>query len=191
MSTGGEAVLETFVQEVTEIVRRGGDERTLTSEVADRLVTALAGGLALDPEVTAPDPAKYVMYPLYVAPDKSFSVASAVWNVGQETPIHDHGVWGVVGIHSGVERELRYDLPAGDGPVELLEQADWGPGEVTVCCTTDQDVHKVKCGSDVPCVGIHVYGGDIGEIRRRSYDPATGEVSYFTSAWSAPARETA
>ena len=63
-----------------------------------------------------------------------------------------------------------------------LEVLDFGPGEVTVCCTSDRDLHQVGCGSDVPCIGIHVYGGDIWQIRRRSFDRATGAVSWFTSA---------
>lgn len=35
----------------------------------------------------------------------------------------------------------------------------------------------------MPTIGIHVYGGDIATIRRRAYDPATGEVTWFVSGW--------
>lgn len=187
-TTGHSPALASFIADVTELVSRGGGEQVVTARVAERLTRALAEGLDLDASITAPDPDRYVMYPLYIAPDGSFSIASAVWNVGQATPIHDHGVWGVVGIYSGSERELRYACPTepGSGPVELLEEQDWNHGEVTVCCTTDQDIHKVTCGSDVPCVGIHVYGGDIGTIRRRGYDPETSGISYFVSTWAQP-----
>jgi hypothetical protein len=34
-----------------------------------------------------------------------------------------------------------------------------------------------------PVGGIHVCGGNIGTIRRRSDDPATGEGSWFVSGW--------
>ena len=175
--------LQRLVAGVAAAVAAGGGERAVTAAVAELLEAALAAGLDLPPAVTAPDPSRYVMYPLHVADDGSFSVAAAVWDVGQQTPVHDHGVWGVVGIHSGVERELRY-ARTDAGPLHLLDEADWPPGEVTICCTTDQDLHKVSCASDVPCVGIHVYGGDIGTIRRRSYDPDSGEVGYFVSAWA-------
>jgi predicted metal-dependent enzyme (double-stranded beta helix superfamily) len=60
---------------------------------------------------------------------------------------------------------------------------DLNPGQVIVCCTTDQDLHRVSAVGAQPCVGIHVYGGDIGTIRRRSYDVETGDVSWFTSSW--------
>lgn len=41
-------------------------------------------------------------------------------------------------------------------------------------------------GGSEPTVGIHVYGGNIGTIRRQSYDPATGEVTSFVSGWDIP-----
>lgn len=181
--------LDSLITNLAELIRLGGTETKITGRVAERLTEALAAGLELPDSMTAPHPDHYVMYPLYVAPDGSFSIASAVWNVGQETPVHDHGVWGVVGIHSGVERELRYapSTHPDAGALSKLDEADWQPGQVTVCCTTDADLHQVACASDVPCVGLHVYGGDIGRIRRRSYDPTSGAVSYFVSQWAEPA----
>ena len=65
---------------------------------------------------------------------------------------------------------------------------EWSAGQVTVCCTTDDDVHQVRCGGEQPVVGIHVYGADIGTLPRRSYDPATGAVHWFTSSWGQPTR---
>jgi predicted metal-dependent enzyme (double-stranded beta helix superfamily) len=59
-------------------------------------------------------------------------------------------------------------------------------GQVTVCCTTDDDVHAVTAVGDEPAIGIHVYGGNIGTLRRRSYDPATGSVRWFASGWDTP-----
>jgi 3-mercaptopropionate dioxygenase len=53
----------------------------------------------------------HVTYPLYVAPDDSWSMASVVWDVGQRTPVHSHETWGVVGIYSGIEHEVRYLKP--------------------------------------------------------------------------------
>lgn len=180
--------LGTLVQEIGALVDEYQDERTLTAAVAERLAQALADGIALGPEVTRPDTERYVMYPLHVDPEGRFSIASAVWNVGQGTPVHGHETWGVVGIYSGVEHEISFEKPAeSDRPLSTNGEERWGPGQVTVCCTTDDDVHQVFCGSDVPCVGIHVYGADIGTLPRRSYAPETGAVSWFTSSWTQPA----
>lgn len=177
--------LAAFVGTVEGLIARGLDERALTAAVRDELAAVLAGGLELPPDKVRPDPERYVMYPLHVAADGSFSIASAVWDVGQGTPVHGHETWGVVGIHSGVEVETRFEKPTEPGVPLVLEGTDeWGGGEVTVCCTTDDDVHQVRCGGDRPVVGIHVYGADIGTLPRRSYDPDTGAVHWFTSAWA-------
>jgi 3-mercaptopropionate dioxygenase len=157
--------------------------------VAERLSDLLAGGYRLPPEVTRPSPVHHVTYPLYVAPDDSWSMASVVWDVGQRTPVHGHETWGVVGIYSGVEREVRYLKPVASTAGAALTPAGeelWEPGQVSVCCTTDDDVHAVAAVGNEPTVGIHVYGGNIGTIRRRSYDPATGEARWFVSGWDQP-----
>jgi predicted metal-dependent enzyme (double-stranded beta helix superfamily) len=174
-----------FARTVQELVGRGLDERPLTVAVQAELTALLAAGFELPEDRTRPDPERYVMYPLHVAPDGSFSIASAVWNVGQGTPVHGHETWGVVGIYRGVEVETRYEKPAvADVPLVVEGTDEWGAGQVTVCCTTDDDVHQVRCGGDQPVVGIHVYGADIGTLPRRSYDPETGAVHWFTSTWA-------
>jgi predicted metal-dependent enzyme (double-stranded beta helix superfamily) len=178
--------LTTFADQVGVLVELGLDERSLTAAIRDVLATALAAGLDLPEATTRPDPERYVMYPLHVDPDGRFSIASAVWDVGQGTPVHGHETWGVVGIHSGVEVETRFEKPAlEDVPLVELGTEEWSAGQVTVCCTTDDDVHQVRCGGDRPVVGIHVYGADIGTLPRRSYDPETGAVQWFVSSWAA------
>lgn len=182
--------LATLIDEIGTLVDTHGDEHVLTELVAERLRAALATGIDLPEPLTRPDTERYVMYPLHVDPAGRFSIASAVWNVGQGTPVHGHETWGVVGIHSGVEHEISFAKPEREGrPLTRNGEEEWGAGQVTVCCTTDDDVHQVFCGGDEPCVGIHVYGADIGTLPRRSYQPETGEVSWFTSRWTQPTTE--
>jgi len=178
--------MERFVDDVAAIVRRGGGEEVVTARVAERLETLLGSAGVLDPRCTTPHVDNYVLYPVWVAPDGGFSVAAAVWNVGQVTPIHDHGTWGVIGIYRGVEHEVRYELQRGPTGHALrqLSERDIRAGHVIVCCTSDHDIHRVSCGSPVPCVGIHVYGADIGTLPRHVYDPATGQMRTFVSAWT-------
>lgn len=177
--------IASFARTVRRLVDVGLDERALTEEVRRELEGLLASGFDLPAEKTRPDPERYVMYPLHVDPDGAFSIASAVWDVGQGTPVHGHETWGVVGIYRGVEVETRYVKPDRPGvPLVVAGTSEWGAGAVTVCCTTDDDVHRVRCGGNEPVVGIHVYGADIGTLPRRSYDPESGGVHWFTSAWA-------
>jgi predicted metal-dependent enzyme (double-stranded beta helix superfamily) len=176
--------LREFIDRVTAIVDAGGTERELTAAVAEAMRPLLDSGPFVPEPLTEPHPERYVMYPLHVAEDASFSIASAVWGVGQGTPVHDHRTWGVIGIYSGAEQEDRY-LPAEPAPryvsTKLLQK-----GDIEVCCVADDDIHAVRCASDVPCVGIHVYGANIGQLPRRAYDVETGRTTTFVSAWSEP-----
>lgn len=177
-----------FVAAVEHEVRtQGQDEQAVTAAVAVHLQAWLERGVDIPAPLTTPNDDHYVMYPLHVAADGSFSIASAVWNVGQHTPVHDHGTWGVIGIVSGLEKEAKY-LPDSGEPngLRFLGEDFLNPGDVEVCCTTDQDVHSVSAASDEPCVGIHVYGADIGTLPRRSYDRTDGSLKTFVSAWATP-----
>jgi predicted metal-dependent enzyme (double-stranded beta helix superfamily) len=181
--------LDTFITDVASLVGSIDDEHKITSLVAVRLSALLAGGYRLPPELTRTSNERHVTYPLYIAPDESWSLACVVWDIGQRTPVHSHETWGVAGIYSGVERELRYLKPAATEsgrPLTRAGEREWRRGQVTVCCTTDDDVHAVTAVGDEPTVGIHVYGGNIGTISRRSYDPATGAVGWFVSGWDSP-----
>ena len=182
------SALEAFVEEVDAIVHSTDDEHELTARIAPLLSDLLASGYRLLPEFTRPSPARNLTYPLHLAPDGSWSLASVVWAPGQQTPVHSHELWGVAGIYSGAEHEVRFFKPAPGacGPLAYAGEATWRPGQVTVCCTTDDDVHAVTAADGEPTIGIHVYGGDIGATRRRSYDAATGESSWFASGWDDP-----
>jgi predicted metal-dependent enzyme (double-stranded beta helix superfamily) len=184
--------LQTFIDEVGLVVSSSDDQYEITQRVAPMLSALLARGYRLPPEVIRPSSERHVTYPLYIAPDDSWSLASVVWNVGQRTPVHGHETWGVVGIYSGAEREIRYlkpDASAAAGALTSAGEHVWERGQVTVCCTTDDDVHAVAAVGDEPTVGIHVYGGNIGTISRPSYDPATGAAQWFVSGWDHPATD--
>lgn len=164
------------------VLAKASGEREIVDGVAEVLAEAFANGFDIPEKYKVPGEKYYVMYPLYIDKDEKFCIASAVWGVGQVTPIHDHGVWGVVGILDGVEQEERFAPPEAPGPVQWLGEESFGRHEVTVCCTSDRDLHRVQAGGDQPCVGIHIYGGNIWKIARRGYNAETGAVSYFTSS---------
>lgn len=178
--------LQPFIDAVDGLVRTTDDEHEITRRVAEQLSALLAGGYRLPPEATTASSVRHVTHPLYLAPDDAWCLVSVVWAVGQRTDVHSHETWGVAGIYAGVEHEYRYLKPTVDapsGPLTPAGETQWVPGQVTVCCTTDDDVHAVAAVGTEPTVGIHVYGGNIGTINRRVYDPTTGEARWFVSGW--------
>ena len=57
----------------------------------------------LPDEFALPSVESYRQYLLYCDPLERFSVVSFVWGPGQKTPVHDHTVWGLVGVMRGAE----------------------------------------------------------------------------------------
>jgi predicted metal-dependent enzyme (double-stranded beta helix superfamily) len=181
--------LQDFIRDVERVVDDTDDQYELTERIAPLVSALLAGGYQLPADVVRPSPDRHLTYPLYIAPDDRWCLASVVWNMGQRTPVHGHETWGVVGVYSGAEREVRYvkPVPGTVGPLTPAGEQLWTRGQVTVCCTTDDDVHSVVAEGDEPTIGIHVYGGNIGTTSRPAYDPETGTAEWFVSGWDDPA----
>ena len=131
----------------------------------------------------APDPQFYRQYLLHCDPLERFSLVSFVWGPGQKTPIHDHTVWGLIGMLRGAEFGQAFAVGAGAlrpvGPEMLLQ-----PGQVEVVSPTLGDVHRVRNAfDDRVSISIHVYGGNIGTIRRSVFAP-DGTVKEFVSGYA-------
>ena len=68
---------------------------------------------------------------------------SLVWAPGAETPVHDHQVWGLVGILRGSETSQRFVLDPASGALARGSRATLGPGEVEVLSPAEGDIHQV------------------------------------------------
>lgn len=140
----------------------------------------------LEPAFARPDPDRYQQFLLYCDPQNRFSVVSFVWAAGQSTPIHDHTVWGLIGVLRGGEVSQRFAFqPDGslrrDGSAVTLR-----PGEIDVLSPAAGDIHKVSnLYSDRTSISIHVYGADIGRVSRSVFD-MNGARKTFTSGYANP-----
>ena len=132
-----------------------------------------------------PRPDRYTQYLLHLDPAKRFSVVSFVWGPGQGTPIHDHTVWGLVGVLRGAEFAQRYGWD-GDALVAQGERERLEAGHVDAVSPTVGDIHQVaNAFADQVSISIHVYGGDIGTIARHSFS-ADGQANLFVSGYAMP-----
>lgn len=180
----GNPELDSFIQDVDQIVREGGTEEVLISKTKTRMQQLLKLENILPEQYMQTHP-RFALYPLHIAQDESYVITAAVWDVGQATPLHDHGTWGVIGVIQGVEREVKYARPSSENePLTVIKDRYIREGEVGTCCSSEQDIHQVECASSVPCVGIHVYGRNIGEIERHMYDLQTGTKRLGKTPWT-------
>lgn len=175
-----------FVRTITRMAGRDNLSQSEALEEAARHMAALvAHDDWLPPAMAASDPRRYQQHLLYGDPLDRFSLVSFVWGPGQATPVHDHTVWGVIGILRGAEREAPYEQVA-DGtlrpsaPARILK-----PGEVARVAPGLGDIHAVSNAlADQVSISIHLYGGNIGRIRRHVYDARTGQAKPFVSGYS-------
>jgi len=174
-----------FVARFTALVdAHGADEARIFAEGAP-LLSALVSRDDWLPEAFAEASAEsYRQYLLYCDPLERFSVVSFVWGPGQRTPVHDHTVWGMVGMMRGEELCEEYADPAAGRPMKPRGTHRVRPGEVDKVSPAIGDVHVVSNAlADRPSISIHVYGANIGAVSRHVFDPATGAPKPFVSGY--------
>lgn len=136
------------------------------------------------PEAFAqPDPERYTQHLLHCDSRERFSIVSFVWGPGQATPVHNHTVWGLIGMLRGAELAQPYAL--GASGLEASGQAQrLSPGDVEAVSPTIGDIHRVSNAyDDAVSISIHVYGANIGAVRRSTFD-AAGAPKTFISGYS-------
>lgn len=176
--------LRAFVVAMTRLVDSTGDEPTLLREGRSLLRELLADDRWLPDACALAHPDRYQQYLLHCDPLERFSVVSFVWGPGQRTPLHDHTVWGLIGMLRGAEIERPYFPGAGGGFV-AGDEVRLDPGDVGAVSPSIGDVHVVaNAFEDRPSISIHVYGSNIGAVRRHVFDPATGAAKTFVSGYS-------
>ncbi|MEN0614489.1 cysteine dioxygenase [Klebsiella indica] len=176
--------LRQFIQDIDALHREFADEPALLDAVARRLGELVKKDDWLPEEYTLPHPHHYQQYLLHADSGQRFSVVSFVWGPGQSTPIHDHRVWGAIGMLRGAEVNQRYRLNKSGQPVVSGLAQQLSPGEVEKVSSQDGDIHRVSNAlADKVSISIHVYGGNIGGVRRAVYTPE-GLVKPFVSGYS-------
>lgn len=175
--------LRTFLKDMTLLLdSAGGDEARLLRDGGLLLKRLVSDDNWLPDYCAEPGTRSYQQYLLYCDPLERFSVVSFVWGPGQGTPIHNHTVWGLVGILRGAETERRFTRT--DGALRPGEVSRLTPGMVASVSPNDHDIHQVANAlADRVSISIHVYGGNIGTIRRSTFDAATGAERTFISGY--------
>ena len=107
------ARLRQFVIRMTRLVEEhGSDEARLLKLGRPLLSDLITHDDWLPGEFARAHPRRYQQYLLHCDPYERFSLASFVWAAGQTTPVHDHTVWGMVGVMRGAELCEEYAFDA-------------------------------------------------------------------------------
>jgi predicted metal-dependent enzyme (double-stranded beta helix superfamily) len=175
--------LRGFVTAFADLLAATRDEQAIVESGSALLSRLIATDDWLPEAFSRPNPDRYQQYLLHCDSRERFSIVSFVWGPGQSTPIHDHSVWGLIGVLRGVEKVERFRrAPNGalipDGESLLRE------GEVDAVSPRIGDIHRVTNGrDDAPSVSIHIYGANIGAVERATY-AVDGTPKSFISGYA-------
>lgn len=125
---------------------------------------------------------RYRQYLLHCDSAERFSIVSFVWAAGQETPIHDHTVWGAVGQLRGSEISTPYTRTA-NGALTRQRECASREGHVFAFTPEEGDIHSVANPGPGIAISIHIYGANIGRVTRSTFDPVSGDPSPFVSGY--------
>lgn len=177
------APLRDFIVRFGDLVDGARHEHEILASGSALLSRLIARDDWLPDEFARPHPTRYQQHLLHCDSRERFSVVSFVWGPGQETPVHDHRVWGLVGVLRGAERVQRYVRADDDAISPQGQPALLTAGRVDAVSPRIGDIHRVSNGSDGVSVSIHVYGGNIGAVERATYR-ADGASTPFISGYA-------
>jgi len=185
--------LQEFIQDVDGIVRGYPSESEILPHLKLVLEKLLSSSASVPATAFTPRKDKFAMNLLQMPEDEAYSIIGGVWHPGQTTPIHDHLTWALIGVYEGEEREALFRrTDDGSSPkLAKIQQVSEGvhkKGHVTVLGHTG--IHRVDNISLKPTLSVHVYGRDIGNAERHSYNPVTGEIGKFVSGYCNVLRDT-
>lgn len=175
-----------FVAAIARLVQTplADEEKTLAQ--AKGLMQGLVRHDDWLPEAMAQShPVYYQQHLLYGDPLDRFSLVSFVWGPGQATPIHDHMVWGVIGMLRGAECTQSYQRDAQGRLQPHGSELRLNPGDIACVSPRIGDIHRVRNAlTDQFSISIHLYGGNIGRIQRHVFSTVPPQVKDFSSGYS-------
>jgi predicted metal-dependent enzyme (double-stranded beta helix superfamily)/rhodanese-related sulfurtransferase len=177
--------LQLFLDRLDRLVNQGLEEAALLDALQPCLAELVSVDDWLHPDWAQDHPVYYQQHLIYADPHDRYSVVSFVWGPRQSTPIHDHTVWGLIGMLRGAEMCQHYALDAQGHWSPSSDEAQLGAGDVQAVSPRIGDVHKVwNSHADRTSISIHVYGANIGKVERSVYF-ADGSRKGFVSGYSA------
>lgn len=169
-ATPNTARLRSFVQQLAALVESAPPESELLARGGALLGALVAHDDWLPAAYAQPSPERYQQFLLHADALGRFSVVSFVWGPGQATPIHDHTVWGLIGMLRGAEDSQAYARTADGRWAPQGAPHRLQPGQVEAVSPTIGDVHRVSnAWEGRTSISIHVYGANIGAVQRSVY----------------------
>ncbi|MET0209180.1 MAG: cysteine dioxygenase [Burkholderiaceae bacterium] len=182
------APLRDFVVAATRLADTAMDEVARVAAMRPLLMQLVSSDGWVPAAAAEAHPDHYTQHLLHCDPFERFSLVSFVWGPGHRTPIHDHTVWGLIGMLRGAEVSQHYRHAADGLLVAVNAPQRLEPGQVELVSPATGDIHQVtNAYDDRVSISVHVYGANIGSVARHAFDAQTGSARPFVSGYSAAA----
>lgn len=157
--------LSRYVRDVATLFDRGLELEERVRLIAQCKRRFVNGGQPLPEALRVPDPrAPYTRNLAHVDPSGRFVVIVLVWGPFQETTIHDHSNWCVVGVQTGTAHVTDYDRLDDEsraGEAELIVRGSsmaFTGAVMALLPPSRSNIHKMANASRAPMLSIHTYG---------------------------------
>ncbi|HYC79321.1 MAG TPA: cysteine dioxygenase family protein [Planctomycetota bacterium] len=157
--------VQRYVADVAAIMDRNLPLEEAVKEIANAKRRFVNGGAPLPPELLKQHPiAPYTRNLVHRDPKDRFTVIALVWGAFQDTAVHDHFNWCVVGVVSGCAHVVNYErLDDGSTPgkadLRVSSSTLQPAGAVAALLPPPRtNIHKMCNGGRGVMVSLHTYG---------------------------------
>lgn len=180
-----ETAINEFITDVKVILADEGPTDTGLRRVAERMrAITTEPSLTETPEEfgNAHDGVGRQSRPLYTD-ETGLTLVRARFPSETNTPIHNHGTWGIIAVYAGVDRLQEYRrLDSGDGEgyaeIEAAAERILRPGDTAIIPHPPQDIHAQQGAEGTAALEFVLFGKNAMEIPRLYFDPAAKTARY-------------
>ncbi len=180
-----ETIIEAFITDVKTILADEGPTDVGLRRIAERMKA-----ITTEPALTetseefgnAHDGLGRQSRPLYTD-ETGLTLVRARFPSETNTPIHNHGTWGVIAVYAGKDRVQEYrrlDSGDGEGDAEITFSAEriLGPGDTAIIPHPPQDIHAQQGMDGETALEFVLFGKNAMEIPRLYFDPEAKTARY-------------
>jgi predicted metal-dependent enzyme (double-stranded beta helix superfamily) len=180
-----ETIIHAFITDVKAILAEEGP-----TDVGLQRIAARMKAITTEPALTetaedfgnAHDGLGRQSRPLYTD-ETGLTLVRARFPPETNTPIHNHGTWGVVAVYAGKDHMQEYrrlDSGEGEGHAEIVFSAEHvlGPGDTAIIPHPPQDIHAQQGADGEVALEFVLFGKNAMEIPRLYFDPEAQTAHY-------------
>ncbi len=168
-----------FLTEVEDILVTIEDPILQLQAIVPRVQQLLTGSwLEIMPIVPDPDQGWEVVT-LYDEPLFPLTVQMVAWAPGTESPIHNHGCWGLVALISGQEcNQFWRRSPTEQHPDRLEKIGEKILEAGQIITFLPEAIHQVTAAGNTPTISFNIYG-ETDYNQRFEFDIASNSATLF------------